>query len=286
MKFIRQRIIIPESGSFMINKMDLSQNTDRIHSHRNYELNYIVKGIGRRFIGGSIARYEEGDLVLMGPDLPHGWEVEKSEEQPLSITIHFQEDLFDSKLFMIPEFESLHKMLNKSSAGIHFKGIDHNQIREYLNELQILKGFDSMIQMLLILKYLTQVKDAQILSRSDHAWNKIQSESERINKVYDYILHNFHNNIKLKDVADQINLSESAFCTYFKKTTKKSFFTFLKEIKIGYACKLLVDSGDLNISQVCYNSGFNNVANFNRQFREITNMSPREYRRKYSIDEI
>ena len=282
MKFIRQKIFVPESHSFMINKLDMSQNTDKIHSHRNYELNYIIKGSGQRFIGGSIARYESGDLVLMGPDLPHGWEVENSKDIPESITIHFHEEIFDARLFKIPEFESLQRLLDKSNSGIFFQNIDHKLFGIHLDKLQSLYGFESMIQILVILNYLTQLKDTQILSASDYAWKKIQSESERINKVYDYILHNFHDGIKLKDAAEQINLSESAFCTYFKKITKKSFFTFLKEIKIGYACKLLSDSKDLNIAQVCYSSGFNNVANFNRQFREITNLSTREFRKKYS----
>jgi len=286
MKFIRQRILVPESSSFMVNRLDLSLNTDKIHSHKNYELNYIINGWGRRFIGGSIARFEEGDLVLIGPDLPHGWEVESPENTPESITVHFQEDLFDSKLFMIPEFESLHKLLEKSSAGICFKSVDHALILKYLNELMQLDGFNSMIHILLIMRYLTQVTDTQVLSASECAWNKIQSDSERINRVYDYVLHNFQNSIKLKDVADQINLSESAFCAYFKKTTKKSFFTFLKEIKIGYACKLLSEGTEMNVTQVCFNSGFNNVANFNRQFRELTNMSPREYRKKYTVAQI
>ncbi|MCK4676892.1 MAG: helix-turn-helix domain-containing protein [Bacteroidales bacterium] len=286
MKFIRQRILVPESHSFMINKLDLSLNTDKIHSHKNYELNYIINGWGRRFIGGSIARFEEGDLVLIGPNLPHGWEVENPENTPESITLHFQEEIFDSRQFMIPEFESLHKLLGKSSAGICFKSVDHTLMLKYLNELRHLNGFDSMIHILLIMRYLTQVTDTQVLSASEYAWNKIQSDSERINKVYDYVLHNFQNRIKLKDVADQINLSESAFFTYFKKTTKKSFFTFLKEIKIGYACKLLSEGTEMNVTQVCYNSGYNNVSNFNRQLRELTNMSPREYRKKYTVPQI
>ncbi len=282
MKFIRHRIVVPESHSFMINKLDLSDNKDIIHSHNNFELNYIVNGQGRRFVGGNIAIYDSGDLVLMGPDLPHGWEVDNPEDMPMSITIHFQEDLFDAKLFRIPEFEALQNLLEKSRSGIFFRSVDQEIINTYLEELKNLHGFDAMLQILKVLKYLTQVRDIQILSTPEYLGNKNQFESEKINKVYDYVFRNFHNGIKLKDVADLIHLSESAFCTYFKKLTKKSFFTFLKEIKIGYACKLLSDNLDKNISQICYESGFNNVANFNRQFRELTNMSPREYRMKYA----
>lgn len=283
MKFIRHRIIVPESHSFMINKLDLSQNTDVIHSHINYELNYIVSGKGRRFIGGNISLYGPGDLVLMGPDLPHGWEVDNSLNAPRSITIHFKEDLFDAKLFRIPEFEFLEKLLEKSKSGIHFRNIDIKIIEGFLLELMGLQGFDAMIKLLQILRYLTKIQDTQVLSMSDFIWRHNKPvQLERINKVYDYVFHNYNKDIRLKDVAELVNLSESAFCSYFKKLTKKSFFAFLKEVKIGYACKLLTESNEYTIAQICYNSGFNNMANFNRQFREVTNLSPREYRIKYA----
>jgi AraC-like DNA-binding protein len=274
--------VVPESNSFIINKLELSLNRDVIHSHRNYELNYIDNGRGRRFVGGNIAQFEPGDLVLMGPDLLHGWEVDNPDDAPVSITIHFQEDLFDVKLFKIPEFGSLQKLLVRSRSGIYFKSINPGMTKDYLLKLKELHEFDAIIHLLKILKYLTQVKDIQILSSPDYLWNQNQSETERINAVYDYVFRNFHKDIRLKHAAERVNLSESAFCTFFKKLTRKSFFTFLKEVRIGYACKLLLDDTDMNISQICFNSGFNNVANFNRQFREITNMNPRKYRIKYA----
>ena len=282
MKFIRHRIVVPESHSFQINKLDLNQNTDVIHSHKNYELNYVVNGRGRRFVGGNISMYGPGDLVLIGPDLPHCWEVDNRDETPISITIHFKEDLFDAQLFSIPEFNSLKRLLEKSRQGIFFRSIQRKALEEYLEELRHMHGFNSMIQMLKILGYLTEIADTQTISAADIDQDQNEYELEKINLVYDYVFRNFRNGMRLKDVAQQVNLSESAFCTYFKKRTKKTFSTFLKEIKIGYACKLLTDSIDKNIAQICFESGFNNVANFNRQFREINEMNPREYRMKYS----
>lgn len=282
MKYIRHRIVVPDSHSFQINELDLTQNTDIIHSHKNFELNYVIYGRGRRFVGGNISMYAHGDLVLMGPDLPHGWEVDNRADKPKSITIHFKEDLFDSKLFSIPEFNSLQNLLEKARHGICFKEVDSQLIEQYFEELNHLHGFESMIQILKILGYLITVTDTQIISSSDFNFNQNERELENINKIYDYVFRNFRSEVKLKSVADQVNLSESAFSAYFKKRTKKTFSKFLKEIKIGYACKLLSDSSDLNITQICFDSGFNNIANFNRQFRELTEMSPREYRLKYS----
>jgi AraC-like DNA-binding protein len=282
MKYIRHRIVVPESFSFKVHNLDLSLNSDIIHSHSNFELNFIIKGKGRRFVAGNISAYETGDLVLLGPDIPHGWEVDNPEDSPMSITIHFQEDLFRSGLFKIPEFESLQKLLDAARSGLCFKNIDYDTVRYLLEELKLQQGFDAMLKLLNVLRYLLYESDKQKITAIDCINNQNQVEIKRINLVYDYIFRNFNSEIRLKEVADLIHLSESAFSAYFKKHTKKSFFAFLKEIKIEYACKLLTEESDMNISQICYESGFNNVANFNRQFREITNMSPREYRHKYA----
>lgn len=283
MKYLRHRIVVPESHSFQINKLYQEQNTDIIHSHKNYELNFVVDGSGRRFIGGNISLFTPGDLVLMGPDLPHCWEATSVVERYTSITIHFKEDLFDSKLFRIPEFVSLHSMLERSRYGIHYKGVDTQTIEKNFKELQQMHGYESMIQILKILGYLTTVAEANTISAADFNWDQDQVELERINRVYEYVFRHFNQVIRLADVAREAHLSESAFCIYFKKRTKKTFSSFLKEIRIGYACKLLSDSGERNVAQICFDSGFNNVANFNRQFREVTGMSPREYRKKYAI---
>lgn len=283
MKFLRHRIVVPESHSFQINKQYQKQNTDIIHSHKNFELNYVVNGRGRRFIGGNISIFGPGDLVLMGPDLPHCWEVDTPDEKYISITIHFKEDLFDSRLFRIPEFNSLQKLLEKSRYGIYFKNIDVIEIEKSLEELRQMQGYASMIQMLKILGDLTEVVDAHTISTADYNGDMNHFESVKINRVYEYVFRNFRQEVRLRDVAAEASLSESSFCTYFKKRTKKTFSTFLKEIRIHYACKLLSDNPERNIAQICFESGYNNVANFNRQFRDVTDMSPREYRMKYSV---
>jgi AraC-like DNA-binding protein len=286
MKFIRHSIVVPESHSFVVNRLDLSNNVEIIHSHVNYELNYIIRGRGRRYVGGNISFFRPGDLVFLGPDLPHGWEVENPEENPFSFTIHFNEDLFNTKLFQIPELESLQKLLERSGQGIFFSGIDTDAIQDDFEKLHNLKGFDALIKVLHILRFLTQVRNTYLLSNFTETRNSSHPESLRINLVYDYVFQHFQEGIKLREVAELLNLSESAFCTYFKKLTKKSFFTFLTEVKIGYSCKLLMANPDSNISQICYDSGFNNLSNFNRQFRKITDMNPREYRVKYSGNPI
>jgi AraC-like DNA-binding protein len=278
MKFIRHRIVIPESHSFLINKQNQDQNTDIIHSHSNYELNYVLNGRGRNFIGGNISTFGPGHLVLMGPDLAHCWEVDFPEETYTSYTIHFHDNLFDSNLFRMPEFNSLGILLERSKQGLYFESTTIKWIERELEELAGMNGYNSMLVMLRILGKLSEIDNVHVISSPDFYWDQNNFKSERINKVYEYVFRNFYQEIKIKDVADQAKLTETAFSAFFKKMTKKTFSNFIKEIRINYACKLLLNNGEQNISQICHDSGFNNVANFNRQFKEINGMSPREYR--------
>lgn len=281
MKLIRHKIPVPEHRSFMIHELRQCNKRNVIHSHRNYELNFVVNARGRRFVEGNIANFREGDLVLMGPEVSHGWEITNKEDNPTSITIHFAEDFFKSGLFDIPEFECFRNILAQSKYGLYFRAINPDHFENDLRTLMEIEGFDAMMQLLKIFRYLSQTKDIQLLSNPEDSWEARLSNDERINKIYDYVFRNFYNGVKLGDVAQLVNLSESAFCTYFKKTTKISFFTFLKEVKINFACKLLTTEKDKTIAEICFESGYKNIANFNRQFREITNMNPREYRKEF-----
>ncbi|MEF8846240.1 MAG: AraC family transcriptional regulator [Bacteroidales bacterium] len=281
MKFIKHKIPVPENESFMVHELEQCSKRDVIHSHKNYELNYMVNARGRRFVEGNIANFREGDLVMMGPEVAHGWEITNKKDSPTSITIHFAEDFFKTGLFDIPEFKCLRNILDQSKYGLYFQGIQPNIIERELRILMGRDGFDSMIQLLRILRYLSRTKDIHLLSNPGYMWGGRLSNDERINKIYDYVFRNFHNDINLEKVAGLVNLSESAFCTYFKKNTKHSFFTFLKEVKINFACKLLTTENNKTIAEICFESGYRNIANFNRQFKEITGLSPREYRKAY-----
>ncbi len=253
-----------------------------MHSHKNFEVNFMVNARGKRFVGGNISDYGEGDLVLLGPDLPHCWIIDNKEEKPTALTIHFHEEFYDSGFFNAPELNSIQNLLDKSKYGIVFKNYTPAMLEKMLRELMDLTGFNAMVQVLKILHYFTQINDIQILSEPGFIWMENSDYEDRLKKIYEYIFLNFQKEITLKDVADQINLTEGALCTYFKKATKKSVFAFIKEVKIGYACKLLTSNKGKTISEICFDSGYNNIANFNRQFKEITNMSPKEYRQSFN----
>lgn len=281
MEVIQRKIMVPASHSFIINELDLTQNRGVVHNHRNYELNYMVNARGQRYIAGNVADFYEKDLVLLGPGLPHCWEISNKEDLPHSVTIHFNESFFNTSLFSIPEFKSIKHLLDEAQNGLFFPRYDDDKLRSLMSALPHLSDFEAIIQMLRILEYLSQLRDYQLISPGLHYWNINNFDDDRLKKVHRYVLQHFQQGIRLKEAADLINLSEGAFCSFFKRSTKKSFFTFVKEVKIDYACQLLTNSVQKSVSEICFESGFNNLANFNRQFKEITSMSPTEYRAKY-----
>ena len=281
MEVIQRKIVVPGSHSFIVSELDLTKNKGVIHSHGNYELNYMANARGRRYIAGNVADFAEKDLVLLGPGVPHCWEISNKEDFPRSFTIHFNESFFDASLFNIPEFRSIKHLLGDAQGGLSFPHYDDHELRSLFGALKQLNGFDAVIQVFRILEYLSQIQDYQLITPGLSTWNIDNFNDERLKKVHRYVLHHFQQGIRLKEVADLINLTEGAFCSFFKRSTKKSFFTFVKEVKIDHACQLLTNSTHKSVSEICFESGFNNLANFNRQFKEITAMNPTEYRKKY-----
>ncbi len=279
MEIIDRKVVLPDNQSFISRVLELKNNTGVIHTHDKYELNYIIDAHGRRFVAGTIERFYPGDLVFMGPGVPHCWEIDNKEIKPRACTIHFKKDFFENAILNIPELALFHPLIKKASKGICFKNFEKEKIQNKFSELNTPKSsFEKIINVLSLLKTIANVKSYQFLSTKAFQWDSDFPQNQRLKKIYEYVFYNFQNNIKLGEVSSLIGLSEGAFCTFFKKNTKKTFSEFIKEARIGYACKLLSEDPDRQISDICFESGYNNFANFNRQFKEIIKMSPKEYR--------
>jgi len=280
MEVIERTVVLPENQSYIIRQIELKNNKGIIHSHSNkYELNFIVDAIGRRFVAGNISNFVPGDLVFMSPGLPHCWEIDNKEDNPQAITIHFRQDFLDSFLNNIPELGFLHELFRKSSSGLHLKGVDRNDMMEKLiNIMKNESSYGNFIKVLDLLKFISQIEETETLKVSEFNWNTDLPQNQRLKKIYEYVFFNFKDSIRLNEVSSLVGITEGAFCAFFKKSTKKTFSHFIKEVRIGYACKLLTEDKDMTVSQICFESGYNNFANFNRQFKELTKMSPKEYR--------
>jgi len=284
MKHQEALIVVPDSSSFNLKRAVMTPRTHKIHSHKNFELNYIVSGWGNRIVGDNMESFSRGDLVLLGPNLPHCWEVKGVSQgiSPECITIHFHEDFFGQKVIQSPELSPVIDLFNKSRKGIQFYGEEILDVSYILYKMLKVNNLRKLIYLLEIFEVLLRTDSSKVLPNTGYLDETSPVESKRLTTVYEYILVNFSKKIKLEDVAEQCHLSPSAFCRFFERSTGKTLFNYLKEVRIGYACKLLQDS-DMLISDICYQSGYNNLAHFNNQFKEICSVTPGQYRKNYQM---
>jgi AraC-like DNA-binding protein len=254
------------------------------HFHPHYQLFTVLEGTGTRFIGDSIQYFEAGDTVFLGPNLPHLWRSDKmyfennSTLKTHGIVLYFTEDFLGSDFFEKSEMSVLNAFLKNSSRGLVWSGKTRQHVIERLLELRNIKGFKRILILLDLLHSLSQSKDYQFITNENYTNLHKLSETERMPKVYEYVSKNFKDTIKLSDIAEKVNMSEAAFCRYFKKRTNRSFMDFVNEIRIGNACKLL-SQNTLNVSGICFESGFNTISNFNFHFKKIVGKTPSEYAR-------
>jgi AraC-like DNA-binding protein len=257
---------------------------DLWHYHPEFELVYIVRSSGNCFIGDAIERFEPGTLMLLGSNLPHGWFnkpkyfKEASKLKAESLAIHFSMDFMQVNLKNIPEFQQISHLMERSKVGLLFGKATQEQAYRLLVEMTNQDAFNRLLSFLQILRCLSEAEDYRTLSSAGYV-KMFRETNDRLGRVHEYIMNNFNRDISLTDVADIALMNKSAFCRYFKKATKKSFSQYLNEIRIGYACKLLQERTDATISEIAFEIGYNNLSNFNRQFKIITGYAPTTYLR-------
>ena len=256
-----------------------------IHNHPEYELNLIAGMSGSRIVGDSTERYLDFDLVLLGPYLYHKWDGDAAmlaDGRPYRVlTIQFGMDLFNAHLLQKQRFYKIRKLLADARRGIKFHGKTIGEAMQIMLDLSEDRGFSSVIEFLSLLDLLSQSDERAFLASEGFTPEAVRSDSNRIQVAYSFLLKNFENpSLKIGEVAALVNMSESAFSHFFQKYTNKNFTQFLVDVRIGHACKLLLDCDD-TVRQVCFRSGFNNLANFNRLFKKYRACTPVEYRKKY-----
>lgn len=255
------------------------------HYHPELELGLNLESEGTRFIGDSIEKFEPGELILIGENLPHMWlNDEKYFEKDSnllarSVGVHFKKNYLGNTFFNTPEMSHILELFNRAQFGIKFLKIDNETIEE-IQEMAALGGFDKSIRFLMILNKLARHKEYKLLASEGYVNSFRIHKNETLDKVYAYIFKNFKKEITLQDVADIAHMNPSAFSRFFKRVNNKTFSTYITEIRIGYACKLLMEN-KYNINEICYESGFNNISNFNRKFKIIVKCSPSTYIKQY-----
>lgn len=277
--------IIPPADDSIVIKGDPIALNNPWHFHPEIGLLYCIHGKGTNFIGNSIWHIEEGEILLLGKNLPHTRQRDREyysdnpEETPETIVVQFKEDFLGLGFFQLRDFSHIGEMLNRSLRGLKFVGRIREEIGEKLQLIRSMHGTTSILTLLSILDLMARSEEFIYLNAATYVSDAHEKSSEKINKVYHYTIGNFRKRITLSEVASLTNHSAAAFCRYFKTRTRKSYFQYLTEIRIAYACELL-SKGDFNVSEVCLDSGFNNLSYFHRQFKKVVKSTPTEYQNR------
>lgn len=274
--------------SFSVRRDTVPYINNHWHYHPEVELIYFKKGTGTQFIGDSIKRFQPGDIVLVGSYLPHYWRFDDiyfddniKASADVNV-IHFNESFWGEHFLNLPEIKPIKTVLDQSKRGIQITGQARQSIAELFNSLLNAEGPSKIILLIEALTAISHCKPEQ-LSSIVFQHNMEDLDKDRINAIYEYSLNNFKNTIKLEEIAEVANISPNSFCRFFKSRTRKTYTEFINEIRIGNACKLLIEN-KINVKQVCYESGFNNFTSFHKFFKQITGKSPLHYQKEFLVE--
>lgn len=275
MKTLIQKLPLAKESSFIAQTFETPYFETPYHQHDEYELMIIKKGRGTAFVGDYIGEYQEGDVYLHGSNLPH-WFRKKNEKQTgASMVVQFKDDFLGKGFFDIPEMKQIKQLLKNSARSIFCRGELKKSIQKQLIEIESLPGYEKVISLLNMLREISLSQEYEYVSGT--VVTHTEKDQILINRIFEYSMNNFKRKITLDEVAALTNKSVSAFCHYFKKVTKVSYVNFLIQIRIAHACELLKNS-NLSITEICYESGFNNWSNFSKHFNKYCEMSPSKYR--------
>lgn len=277
MKPLIQKLPLSEGCSFVCRTYRTPDFEVPWHNHTEYELILFTAGFGMSFIGNHVGTFETGDIFFLAKNISHTFQKKQKDMIASAIVIQFHENFWGADFINMTETKQIKHLFNISVQGIKIGVESGLKLTKIIQMLEVSTGFNRIIQLCDCLNIIASHKDHLFLSSQDIEQFG-QKGNEKIDKVFRYTINNFKNKIDLQEVSSLVNMSIPAFCNYFKKSTKKTYIIFLNEIRISYACKLLSE-GNLNISNICYESGFTSLANFNKQFKKTKHHSPSCYRK-------
>lgn len=277
-----EKVPLANKASFLYKKEIFKYFDIPWHYHPEYEIALINKGSGELIIGNSIHFFNPGDLLFLGPNIPHLWKSKETNSKKGStveqLIIQFPHDFLGRELFDKYEFQSIRSILQKSTLGIVFKERTRETIIKKINVMQKAGDFERLMLLLSMLEIMASTSEYSTVSSPGFLNTFAHHDEERMNKLYNYTLLNFQKEITTNEIASIFNMEESSFCRYFKKRTKKTYMQFLNEVRLGFACKILLDNV-FSVNQVCIKCGFKSISNFNRQFKIFAGKTPKEYRK-------
>lgn len=268
-------------------RQDLAPNINNLwHYHPEIELVYFKQGYGTQFIGDNISQFFTGHVALIGPNLPHYWKFDdcffnKSSNLNVEVcAVHFNKDFWGETFLQLPENTGINDTLQKSLRGIQITGDASLEIGALIEKLVYTEGTRKITLLLEVLLLIDECKQTEVLASLGFQHNFQESEKDRIHDIYNYSIANFKKKITLEEISAVAKVSSNSFCKYFKHKSRKTYSQFINEIRVSHACKLLVEN-ELQVKEICYESGFYNFASFHQFFKKITGKSPLAYQKSF-----
>ena len=275
------------SGSiFLIREMNMPAFSSEFHFHEECQLAYIIKGSGKRIVGDSVDQFTENELVFIGSNIPHVWYNANSVAEgihSISLSLFISPQKFLDHAIALGDIQKVEQLFIKAKRGMLITGASRKKIIDLLEKASLEKGIPQIVTLLQIMHLLSTTQEYEPLASTNYVNNFQHGDNERMNRVYKFLLENFQEEIPLSRIAGVAGMNEHAFCRFFKSHTQKSFTQFVNEIRIGHACKLLTNKNE-SIAQIAYECGYNNLSNFNRFFKIVKKISPRQYRKELQLE--
>jgi AraC-like DNA-binding protein/quercetin dioxygenase-like cupin family protein len=252
------------------------------HFHPEFEILYIIEGSGTRFVADSIEDFQSGDLVLVGSALPHFW---RSDEKYMNsggelkikyTVIQFSAEFLKAEIQAYPEYHFIGDLLGRAARGVYFNHDFATEVSKKIAKVVKLNGFERIICLQELLQKMAKTAEYRLLAGELYQHNNINFTNFRLTKVMQFLNTNYQRKIELENVAEIANLHPAAFCRFFKEKSGKSLSEYVNDLRVGYACRL-INEGRMSISQISFESGFNNLSNFNRTFKKHTGFTPTSY---------
>ena len=249
------------------------------HMHPEYEIVYISDGDGKRHIGNHISHFNNGDLIFLGPNLPHFGFTQDQQHDHYEVVAQMREDFLGKEFMNLREMRKINQLFERARTGLSFYGETKASIGRKLLKIYKAAPFDRLIGFLGVLNEMAESQEVEPLNVNGLSINVMVEDESRIQNVYQFVQGNFHEQITLDQVASVANMTVPAFCRFFKKATNQTFTQFVNELRVMNATKLLTET-DMLITEVAHESGFNNLSHFNKHFLRATGQRPSEYRKQ------
>ncbi len=250
------------------------------HYHPEIEICFTLQGRGRRFVGNDVTNYEQGDLLMLGSNLPHGF---MTSGECIQVVILFGQDFLGDNFFDKPELTKVKSLISRAQNGLNFTGETKRKAKKIIRKILQKEGLQKTILFLELLDLLSRARDVEMICNETYHKDLKMVHLNRIKLVYNHITEHFREEIRVKDLAELVNLTEAAFFKFIKRHTDKTFVQMINEYRINHASKQLMTT-DKSIAEICYDSGYNNISYFNRKFLEVMRITPSKFRSLYAAN--